>query len=136
MTRATADAKAPPSVPPERRAVDDPVDLRDIAWAHRFQFASRLRRGAVTAIIVIGGVWSGWHGLRDRVCERQRDERLAALQAALTAGALLPEGVLLPAPTPPGATGPVPRRQVLALDDGAAVVVDGVIVAGGPICRR
>jgi hypothetical protein len=26
--------------------------------------------------------------------------------------------------------------QVLALDDGAALVVGGVIVGGGPVCRR
>lgn len=124
---------AEPTTPPERRAVDDPVDARDVVWAHRFQRASRLRRGVV---VVIAVAWLG-HAAVDVVrrrldgCEARRETRLQALHTALRAGAALPEGVLFPAPTPTS-----PTTQVLALDDGAALVRDNAIVGGGPVCPR
>jgi len=136
--------QAPKPVPPERRAVDDPVDARDVVWAHRFERASRLRRGCVVVVIVAWLGREGWLALqasRDG-CEARRTARLAALQQALSTKAPLPEGVLLPGPaasTSPTTTTTAsipPTTQVLALDDGAALVVGGVIVGGGPVCRR
>lgn len=139
--------QAPKPVPPERRAVDDPVDARDVVWAHRFERASRLRRGVVVVAIMAWLGREGWLALqasRDG-CETRRTARLAALQQALSTKAPLPEGVLLPGPA--ASTSPTtvtttstasipPTTQVLALDDGAALVVNGVIVGGGPVCGR
>jgi hypothetical protein len=141
MTPATAEPKAsppPPTVPPERRAVDDAVDARDVVWAHRFLRASRLRRGLAIAVVLSWAGREGWDALqaaRDG-CEARRTARLAALQQALSTKAPLPEGMVLPGPAVSMGTAVAQATQVLALDDGAALVVGGVIVGGGPVCRR
>ncbi len=123
-----------PQTPPARRAVDDAVDARDVVWAHRFEVASRVRRVVVVIVVAVVAGRYAWRALSDRGCLVAREERLAALQAALSARTPLPEGTLLPAPTP--AAQSQRTTQILALSDGAAVVVDGVIVGGGPLCHR